>query len=508
EKDPFQAVMLGPKARVPDDFWHVAGVKAGQVVVFRTSLPVERAGTVTLAVEANGAKDIWWNGEPLGPDPGGFLRLDEVRTRAGSNLLEVHVTADARASSPIPTRDLALRGYWALTTDPDAYARPAWLMPDDGTVRGTELMARGTLTLPAAAVRATLQLGTEGPAQLFLTGKEIATQGAFEPYGGQGRVLPYDIAEHLVVGDNPIEVRFTDIGRPLAVFVDALVACADGTTSTFVTDASSWTFARDGVPVRTALRRLQPYDPRFAWLRPRPHPLPRASWLEAAVDDGSVLDLVPEARPGLDKPAEWFRIVVPPGATSATIPVAWGRVQVWLDGVEIPVSQGRVVLRRPEIEGRILAVRIEPADGRSGGALWDGPLEFECGEGLLSAGPWADAGLGSYSGGVRYRRQVHLDTVPGSAVLDLGAVRGTAEVVVNGQHAGVRIWSPWRLDVSGLLRAGVNDVEVTVYNTLAPYLDDCSPTMGVFPGQRLSGLLGPVTLRTATRRKAHPPDGS
>ncbi|MEQ4209915.1 hypothetical protein [Actinopolymorpha sp. B9G3] len=489
EKDPFQAMMLGPKARVPDDFWHVAGVKAGQVVAFRTSLPVKRSGTVTLAVEANGAKDVWWNGEPLGPDPGGFLRLDQVRARAGNNLLEVRVTADVKCD---------LRGYWALTTDPDAFARPAWLVPEDGTVRGTELVARGVLTLPATRLqRAVLQLGTEGPARLVLAGKEIATQGAFEPYGGQDRVLPYDVTEHLVPGDNPIEVHFTDIGRPLAVFADAVIEFADATTSTFVTDASSWTFTRDGLPVGTALRRLQPYDPRFAWLRPRPHPLPRASWLEPAVADGSVLDLVPEARPGAPKPAEWFRLVVPPGATSATMPVASARVQAWLDGVEIPVTQGRVALPGPDVEGLALAVRIEPIDGRSGGALWDGPVEFECGDGPLSAGPWADAGLGSYSGGVRYRRQVHLDGVPGSAVLDLGAVRGTAEVVVNGQPAGVRIWSPYRFDLSGLLRNGANEVEVTVYNTLAPYLDDCSPTMGVFPGQRLSGLLGPVTLRAA-----------
>jgi hypothetical protein len=495
EKDPFQAMMLGPKARVPDDFWHVAGVKAGQVVVFRTCLPTERSATLTLAVEANGAKDVWWNGVALGPDPGGLLRLDQVRTRAGDNLLEVCVTAEVEGD---------LRGYWALTKDPERFARPAWLVPEDGTVRGTELVARGVLTLPQTPLqRAVLQLGTEGPARLFVAGEEIATQGAFEPYGSQDRVLPYDVTEHLGPGDNPVEVRFTDIGQPLAVFVDAVLEFADATTSTFVTDASAWTFARDRVPVGTALRRSQPYDPRFAWLRPRPHPLPHASWLEPAVDDGSVLDLVPEPRPGAPKPAEWFRLVVPPGATSATLPVGSDQVRAWLDGVEAPVSDGRVALPGPDVEGRVLAVRIEPVDGRAGGALWDGPVEFACTEGPLTPGPWADAGLGSYSGGVRYRRRVHLDGVPRTARLDLGAVRGTAEVVVNGQPAGVRVWSPYRFDLSGLLRPGANDLEVTVYNTLAPYLDDTSPTMGVFPGQRLSGLLGPVTLQTASQ-----PEGS
>ncbi len=490
EKDPFQARMLGPKGRVPDDFWHVDGVRRGQVVVLRTSLPVDRARDLTLAVAAGGATEVWWNGEPLGPDPGGYLRLDAVHARQGANLLEVRVTAEARG---------ALRGYWALTTDAAAFARPAWLVPSDGSERGTDLVARGRVSLADRPVRAVLQLGTDGPARLALNGREIATQGAFEPYGGQNRVLPYDVTALLGLGENTVEVRFTDIGRPLAVFVDAVVEEADGATTTFVTDGS-WTFARDGIPVPTALRRTHPYDPRWALLRPRPHPLPRASWLEPATADGTVLDVVPDARPGTPRPAEWFRLVVPPGATAATVPVAGGRLRAYVDGEETRVEAGRMALPGQQVEGRTLAVRVEPVDGRSGGALWDGPVAFKCGEGPLRPGPWSDGGLGSYAGAVRYRRQVEveLDATAGPVVLDLGTVRGTAEVTVNGTSAGVRIWSPYRFDLTGMVREGTNDIEVRVHNTLAPYLDDCSPTLAVFKGQRISGLLGPVRLRTGS----------
>jgi hypothetical protein len=45
------------------------------------------------------------------------------------------------------------------------------------------------------------------------------------------------------------------------------------------------------------------------------------------------------------------------------------------------------------------------------------------------------------------------------------------------------------------LRAGDNEIRVDVFNTLAPYLDDSSPTTMVFAGQRVSGLLGPVMLK-------------
>ena len=488
EKDPFQARMLGPKGRVPDDFWHVEGVRAGQLVVLRTALPVDVEQDLTLAVGTNGAAEVWWNGVPLGPDPGGYLRLDPVRARADTNLLEVRVTADVNG---------ALRGYWALSTDAAAFVRPAWLVPADGSARGTALVARGRVDLPAAPARAVLQLGTDGPARLVVNGQEIATQGAFEPYGTQNRVLPYDVTAHLVPGENQIEVRFTDIGRPLAVFADALVEYPDGATATFVTDGS-WTFARDGAPVPTALRRTHPYDPRWSLLRPRPHPLPRAAWLEPETADGTVLDTVPDARPGQPRPAEWFRLVVPPGASAATLPVTAGRVQAFVDGAEVPVEQGKVGLPGPGVERRTLAVRVVPVDGREGGALWDGPLTFDCVEGPLGVGPWSDGGLGSYSGGLRYRRQVQVDQVAGGVVLDLGTVRGTAEVTVNGTPVGVRVWSPYRFDLTDAVREGTNEIEVLVYNTLAPYLDDCSPTLAVFHGQRLSGLLGPVRLRTGS----------
>jgi hypothetical protein len=114
---------------------------------------------------------------------------------------------------------------------------------------------------------------------------------------------------------------------------------------------------------------------------------------------------------------------------------------------------------------------------------------------FVGVGPWELFGLGSYAGGVSYHREFQLRQ-PGTVVLDLGVVRGTAEVRVNGQVVGVRIWSPYRFDLTGLVRDGVNHLTVTVRNTLGPLLDDTSPTAGVYAGQRVSGLLGPVRLLT------------
>ena len=452
EKDPSHIHALGPKGRVPEEFWHV---EAASTVRLRTTLPAT-PGARTLAVAANGPVEVWWNGDRLPDDPGGYLRLFDV-VCGRSNDLEVLVRSE---------EDGPLRGYWTLTDDPAAFARPEWLTPADGTRPGTTVRATATLT---ASGPATVQLGTEGAATFLVNGVEVAVQGAFDPYATRPnpRILPHEIP--LRAGENRLEVVFRDMGAPVSMIFDG--------------PACEWTWTRDGAVVPTALRRRQSYDPRWPLLRARPHPLPRAAWLDGSPTTG-VLDVVPDS--GHERQEEWFRLDVPPGATRVHLPIA-GETTVLLDGVELTGTE------LPP--GRELLVKVHPTDGRTGGALWDGPAEFDCDEGVVTVGPWDRCGLGSYSGGVSYHRELSLSQ-PGAVVLDLGVVRGTAEVHVNGQPAGVRIWSPYRFDLTGLVRDGVNQLTVTVFNTLGPLLDDTSPTAGVYAGQRVSGLFGPVRLLT------------
>jgi hypothetical protein len=64
-------------------------------------------------------------------------------------------------------------------------------------------------------------------------------------------------------------------------------------------------------------------------------------------------------------------------------------------------------------------------------------------------------------------------------------------VLVDGESCGARICSPYAFDVHA--RPGAQ-LEIRVFNTLAPHLDAVSPTPYVFAGQKRSGLFGPVTL--------------
>lgn len=147
---------------------------------------------------------------------------------------------------------------------------------------------------------------------------------------------------------------------------------------------------------------------------------------------------------------------------------------------------------------RAAALRVRTRPGYEGGAALASPVRCTVGPGRIRLGDWEDQGLAEYSGGVRYGREVTVpaEVVAGQVWLDLGRVRGTAEVRVGGVAAGVRVCSPYVFDLTGLVVPGANALEITVFGTLAPHLDATSPTHFVFPGQRVSGLLGPVRLRT------------
>lgn len=130
-----------------------------------------------------------------------------------------------------------------------------------------------------------------------------------------------------------------------------------------------------------------------------------------------------------------------------------------------------------------------------------------------------DAGIKSFSGTATYRKTLTAPPAWFAAdtalLLDLGRVGDLAEVIVNGRNLGTFWKPPYRIDVSGALRPGENQLEIKVTNQWTNRLagDRDAPA-----GQRVlgdaalprpnirdvlgklvpseSGLIGPVTLRS------------
>lgn len=125
-----------------------------------------------------------------------------------------------------------------------------------------------------------------------------------------------------------------------------------------------------------------------------------------------------------------------------------------------------------------------------------------------------------FAGAARYTTTVNVpDAAAGGWLLDLGDVRESARVWVNGRAAGVVVAHPFRVDVTGLLRSGDNTLVVEVTNLSANRVRDLD-RRGVdwkkFHDINLvdhmyqpfdasewdltpSGLLGPVTLSRIQR---------
>jgi hypothetical protein len=477
ERDPIHRATLGPKGHVPEEFVDFGTVPAGEAVQVACAIALVEDVEAHLAVGAAASKRAWVDGREVELDDGGYLAVRPVRLEAGGHVLVLRFEAE---------EEIALRAHFALVRDVAAYRRPEWIEPADAPGSGGLVVFRAPLELPAAPSQAVLQVGATGSCRVLVNGADVARQGGFDPYAEhqQARLGRHDVTSLLSPGPNLVQLHVAEAGVPAAVLVDAVATC--GGRDVLLMSDRSWEVEREGARVATVARRRQWGDPAWAHLRRRPHPLPGAAWLEGA--QGDVVVPLATSVPGAPG-VEWLRWRVPPGATEMRLTLGTEGT-VYVDGRERAGGQGPLVVALDRA-ARSVAVRAETT-GREEGALLDGPVQFTPGPGTMRLGDWEEQGLRGYSGGVRYRRTVAVEG--GGHVLDLGRVRGTAEVRVNGASAGVRVCSPYVFDLSGVLRPGDNELEIDVFNTLAPLMGATSPTPFVFAGQRVSGLFGPVRL--------------
>ncbi|HEY5809991.1 MAG TPA: hypothetical protein VIT67_18605, partial [Povalibacter sp.] len=235
-----------------------------------------------------------------------------------------------------------------------------------------------------------------------------------------------------------------------------------------------------------------------------------------------------------------------PIATQARFAGDNGRGQWWdaVSGERRPAGSGNIVVRLAPYESKLLVFvgGLDPVEAVT--EPQSTPiLNLSTGwrvqaTGAPAAPPqpgasWTDdPKLKHYSGSVTYRRSI---VVPKSALangarllLDFGTdsalpevrqdrpralldapIRDAALVRVNGKEAGAIWLPPWKLDVTQLLRAGKNDIEVVVMNSAINVLSSRPPSKRLLElryGQRFreedqdkmvpaqSGLLKPVTL--------------
>jgi hypothetical protein len=411
-----------------------------------------------------------------------------VQLAAGDTVLDLRLAASEDAEP--------LRGHFAFVADVAGYARPEWLRAAGALSKSSVVAFTTRVALPAAATAAEVLVGANGPCRVLVDGVEVGRQGGFDPYAeiDKDRLQPYDLTERLGAGEHELRLELLELGRNRpAALLDGLVHTDAGSVA--VRSGEHWTATRDGRATAVDIRLDPGGDPAYSHAWRRPHPLPDGAWLEpgrGTADAGGPVAVTAGTTAGVQR----LRVATPPGATELRLPLAPG-CRPHGTGT---MTGGTLVVALPDGDGRPgrCEVAIEGAPGLAGGALLTGPAAFSVGAGRMELVDWQDAGLGGHSGAVRYRRRLE----PGASALDLGEVRGTAEVLVDGESAGVRVCSPYVFDLGGRVGAEGAALEIVVLNTLGPHLDAVSPTPYVFPGQRRSGLFGPVRVLAGAPRAA------
>jgi hypothetical protein len=142
---------------------------------------------------------------------------------------------------------------------------------------------------------------------------------------------------------------------------------------------------------------------------------------------------------------------------------------------------------------------------------WGGPAKIRFDE-LTDWTKHAEDGIKFYSGTAIYRKNFALPAAPDKdrqLILDLGVVSEVAEVRVNGKELGVVWTKPAQVNITSAVKAGTNELEVTVVNLWPNRLigDASLPAKERFTETNMrkfvatspllpSGLLGPVRILT------------
>jgi hypothetical protein len=117
----------------------------------------------------------------------------------------------------------------------------------------------------------------------------------------------------------------------------------------------------------------------------------------------------------------------------------------------------------------------------------DGTYVIEAPRKSLRPQSWTTQGYPYFSGRAIYRKHFELlETFSGQRVfLEPPMEDDVLEVIVNGQSAGVRLWAPYQMEITDVLKAGENILELRVANTLVNLLEKV---------ERPSGLAGAPKL--------------
>jgi len=449
----------GRMGRVPRKFLNLGMANLGDKVWARTNVAAPEDGTYWLRTESNAAIALWVNGEPVEWSGGPEEQTTSVNLKAGANslllcaealangLIRIGVTLCAEEQEPLPK--------WIYSPSPNPKTRLSY------TVFEQEC---------GGVSRVRVIFCAKERVALYVNGKHITEHGDFNPYIRQGQE-EIDLTPYWRDGDNTIELVMPE-GEGVAM-VDGVIERVNGINQMFCT-GPSW-LNEQGLSSEVLHEAvLQFAETETMWLPGRTHPLPNVGWLMPdAVPKSQPLPFVLDASQ-LGKPI-WIRFPLPAGAKALQV-ICAGECECWIGGQRKLMRDGRAGFE-PQQAGTMAALRIVPSDMSTEADVLLAPIRFEVAPAQGELGDWRSAlCLPHHSGVVEYETTVEWKEGNG-AVLDLGHVRGTAEVWLSGQPLGVRAWGPYRFKFDS--GPGTHHLRIRVTNTLGTHYETGRPSSNV-----------------------------
>ncbi|WP_406438350.1 glycosyl hydrolase [Streptomyces sp. NBC_01613] len=484
--------LLGNKGLVAEEFVRVPVPGSTTVARVRAIVETDHRGPADLHVGAAATKRVWWNGERLATGSG-YLASARLEVAQDRNVLEYELSDAQDRPAQISANAHAPLGSYFCLSRPDGFApRPRFMCLPEGVRPDGSVTYRGHLRVPDGEARAVLVVGAAAGVTVLLDGAVVARQEKVEYYESDWGAVPMFFRHEptLGAGDHVLDVVADSVRARDAVFVD-FVACA-GSEVTALVSGVGWDVGTGEWRGRTVEHEGRWGELQHCHAAVRPHPLPDTAWLTGEPALGTAV-LPLRSTDDVRESAQRFRFTVPSGTVSLDLPLELpARVRIG-KGPQRPLDGQKLTLDHPLQQPTEIEVVTVPTTVLRGGSAWRGPVRVRTVAAPLSLGDWRSVGLGSWSGGVTYSREVEVPAGP-DPVLDLGRVRGSVAVLMDGEPVGEAFCAPYRFELRGAAGRTVR-IDVTVHNTLAPYLAEATPTAWAFPSQLASGLLGPVELR-------------
>ena len=211
-------------------------------------------------------------------------------------------------------------------------------------------------------------------------------------------------------------------------------------------------------------------------------------------DDSRLVNSLTKTLPDrvkIESGCRWYRYRIPPGTVALLPPRTKRATEVFINGQPARAGKDGVV-HYTWLPGQpmIAALRLKGSP-----EIYDGP-RFITGAAPFQLLSWSDTGLENFSGEAIHETDFSLPAqyLQHHVQLDLGDVGVAAEVWVNGQRAGLRVWKPFIFDITKLARAGGNHLRILITNSEGSKIA-VGPRRATLARIRINGLLGPVHIR-------------